>query len=90
MSDLRNFAYAAAKRYSGSYVPGVGDPAFVPATTPMARARRSGRPPLARLERGEQPRLPRAAVRPQGQEVGSNSPVALRQDLLVGLHRAST
>ena len=30
MSDLRDFAYAAAKRYSGTYQPEVGDPAYVP------------------------------------------------------------
>ncbi|MGZ8693847.1 MAG: glycosyl hydrolase [Gaiellaceae bacterium] len=34
MSDLRNFAYAAAKRYSGSYVPGLGDPAYLAGDDP--------------------------------------------------------
>ena len=34
MSDLRDFAYAAAKRYSGSYEPEVGDPAFLAGDDP--------------------------------------------------------
>ena len=51
MLDLRNFAYAAAKRYSGS---------FRPVTDGTAVALRAA---LARLERAEQPGLPEAAVR---------------------------
>jgi hypothetical protein len=35
--DLRNFAYAAAKRYSGTYVPDDGDPATVDKPLPAVR-----------------------------------------------------
>ena len=50
MIDLRNFAFAAAKRYSGSFHPDSRRPAA------------AGRAALARLERAEQPGLPEAAV----------------------------
>ena len=85
MSDLRDFAYAAAKRYSGFYVPD-------------GRRRRSrddddggraaaGRPALARLERAEQPGLPAAAVGAQEGQVGREQPGRLREALPVDLHR---
>ena len=74
MSDLRDFAYAAAKRYSGTYE----------RPRSASRCRPSA---VARLERGEQSGLPRAAVREEGQEVDREQPDPLRQDLLVDLHR---
>ena len=51
--DLRNFAYAAAARYSGTYI------------GPDGRTH-SGGAAVGRVERAEQPGLPPAAVRPAG------------------------
>ncbi len=57
LADLRDFAYAAAARYSGTYI---GD----------GRPDAPGGAPLGGVERAEQPGLPPAAVRPAGREVG--------------------
>ena len=54
---LRDFAYAAAARYSGTYT---GD----------GRPDPSRRPAVGGVERAEQPGLPPAPVRPQGRASG--------------------
>ena len=88
MSDLRNFAYAAAKRYSGFYVPGVGDPAFVAGDDPdgPGKALPAVRLWLAWNEANNPVFLGPQYVR-KGKKWVREQSGALRQDLLVGLHR---
>ena len=72
--DLRNFALAAAKRYSGTYKgPDGADPA--------------GGEGVARLERAEQPDLPRAAVPQVRNRLGDPERQRLRTDLQRDLQR---
>ena len=61
-TDLRKFATAAAKRYSGDYTP------------PGRRGSAAGDSPLARMERAEQPRLHPSAVEEAGQAVRGRQP----------------
>ena len=82
--DLRNFSYAAAKRYSGTFVPDGGRPERVDRRAPAG-------PPVARVERARQPDLPHAAVqaRRHGQEapLGRAEPDRLRAHVRRRLHR---
>ena len=66
--DLQNFAAAAQKRYSGSFVNADG-------VTPSARE------PLDGMERAEQPGLPEAAVPSHGQDLGDPVGPRLREDV---------
>ena len=66
-TTLRQFAYAAARRYSGTFLD----------TASGRILPRVGH--VARLERAEQPRLPAAAVRARGRQVADGGAAAYAQ-----------
>ena len=81
----QDFAYAAAQRYSGFYVPPSWQQQPALASADVAAARRDH---VDGVERAEQPGLPHAAVRrASGGKWVIESAVRLREDLQRGLQR---